>query len=174
MEAEKPSSNTSIIKPRKFLPLGLVVVVLVMIAYAVWPRRITLEPPFPYGVYTRVEEEGTITWYSGLPGYPSSKTHVWRKEYHVGSQDREALKSREEIWAFLEGWLSQESWIRWEEVGSPCSMLREAEFLERGTDYRAYVREGLTNLPNASAVCVAVWPLRHTETFWVVLATRKK
>jgi hypothetical protein len=175
MNTEKLPGKIIDTTSKKLFLAGLVVVILAT-AYITCFRRITLEPPFPDGVFTLIEENSTIIWYSGLPGVAVSKTLVWRKYYNVGLGDCcYGLQNQEEILAFLDKWLSEKGWIRWQEVGSPCAHLAETDFLERGRDYVPYVRTGVTSLMNSAAVCVAVWPTTpEASNFWVLIATRSK
>lgn len=154
--------------------LSLIIVVLFAIAYYLmeWPRPIVLDdPPFPNGVITNHEETATRVWYSG--NNPRSKTYVWRKEYIVGLLCCEEINSPEKIHVLLDEWLSVKGWVRWEEVGSPCANMAETEFLDRGTDYLAYVPKGTTSLMNSPSVCVAVWPWTE-NAFSVLLVTANK
>ncbi len=137
-----------------------------------WPTYVKLVPSFPDCVYTRIEEKSTIQWYSGFPGNAGSETFVWRKYFLVNSRRCGTnLNSKDKIFSHLEQWLDEEGWYRWDELGSPCSHLREAGFLERGEDYVAYIPKGKTSLNNTPAVCLAVWP--EGNDFWVLFATRK-
>lgn len=148
----------------------LILVVGILIFLTEWPIFIILEPEFLNCVYTQSEEKVTIQGYSGFPGHASSKTFAWRKYFLVSSfRCGEELNSKEIIFSHLEQWLDKEGWSRWDEIGSPCGYLREAEFLDRGEDYIAYIPKGETSLYDTPAVCVAVWP--EGNDFRVVFMT---
>ena len=139
------------------------------------PYRLKLEPSFPQGVFTRTEEQSKITWYNGLPGYPASNSYVWRKYFLIPHDCCANLQNQEQILTYLDDWLVKEGWVRWNEVGSPCSHLEQAEFLEGGKDYFPYVPRGTNSIMNSPAVCVAVWPAdKNSKFYWALIATRNK
>jgi hypothetical protein len=150
-------------KATVFVSAGLILFIGVISYFTVWPHYVMIEPPLPEGVFTSYEEKATLVWYSGSPGYPASKSFIWQKQFIVGLNCCEDLNSREEIFTYLDSWLSEQGWKRWEEVGSPCSHLAEGEFLERGKDYGPYIPQGRTSLTNTPAVCVAVWPFSDLD-----------
>jgi hypothetical protein len=176
VEKERESLSGSQFLSRATTLAFLAILVLVAGIYYLteWPHYIILEPPWPEHTFTNYEAKLTVEWYSGMPSYAASKDHVWRKQFIVGLNCCEELSNRESILSYLDVWLSNQGWQQWTEVGNPCAHLWESEWLDRGTDYRAYVRRGTTSLTNAPAVCVAVWPFNDEGAFYVLLAASDK
>lgn len=138
-----------------------------------WPRPLVLsDPPFPDGRIVNYEEISMRDWFSGNSANGPAK-HIWRKEYILGLGNCcENLDTPEAIFAFLDEWMTSQGWVRWEEVGDPCSSMAETEFLERNAEYVPYVPVGTKSLLSSPSTCVAVWPWKE-DIYAVLVVTAR-
>ncbi len=161
--------NLMVSKTNTILLILVIALTATILYITEFPHPLILEdPPFPEGSLVNYEEIALRNW------SPSSKTHIWRKNYLIGLGNCcETLNSSEKIFTFLDEWLKSKGWIRWDEVGDPCSSMDETEFLNRNKEYIAYVPSGTKNLSSSPSVCIAVWSWKE-DIYSVLVVTRNK